>query len=239
VSVFIGCAGWSIPAFHASRFPADGSHLVRYASLFNAVEINSSFYRSHQKQTYRKWAATAPDHFRFSVKVPKQITHERRLVGVEELLGQFVDEVQELGDKLGPLLVQLPPSLAWHAPVAISFFRALRERSSNPVACEPRHASWFTAEVDRELEGLQIARVAADPSILPEASAPGGYRGLSYFRLHGSPRMYYSAYNDDQLCALSKRIGQPAAHNSTTWCIFDNTAAGAAVENALRLRDLV
>jgi uncharacterized protein YecE (DUF72 family) len=239
VSVFIGCAGWSIPALHASRFPADGSHLVRYASLFNAVEINSSFYRSHQKQTYRKWGASVPDHFRFSVKVPKQITHERRLIEVDDLLGQFVDEVQELGDKLGPLLVQLPPSLAWHAPVAIAFFRALRERSSNLVVCEPRHVSWFTAEVDRELEGLQIARVAADPAILPLAAAPGGYRGVCYFRLHGSPRMYYSAYSDAELLALSNHLREAAAQNSIAWCIFDNTAAGAAVENALRLRDLV
>src|SRR5882757_510271 len=82
-TVWIGCAGWSIPTHLADRFPATGTHLERYASRFNAVEINSSFYRPHQTKTYSRWADSTPADFRFSVKLPQEITHRRRLVDAE------------------------------------------------------------------------------------------------------------------------------------------------------------
>src|SRR5947209_14478083 len=107
--VRVGCAGWSIPREHAGRFPAGGSHLLRYAERFPAVEINTSFYRPHLPSTYARWAADTPEGFRFSVKVPKEITHEKRLVGVDDPLDRFLDETAALGAKRGPLLVQLPP----------------------------------------------------------------------------------------------------------------------------------
>src|SRR5256885_13730988 len=85
-SIHVGCAGWSVRADHASHFPAEGSHLQRYAGRFAAVEINTSFYRPHRPATYARWAASVPSDFRFSVKVPKEITHKRRLVDTLELL---------------------------------------------------------------------------------------------------------------------------------------------------------
>src|SRR5262245_60578113 len=109
--VYVGVAGWSIPKPHAAAFPKTGSHLERYARRFNAVEINSSFYRPHRPATYARWAASVPPDFQFAVKVPREITHRRRLVDVADLLDQFLDECSELGEKLGPLLVQLPPGL--------------------------------------------------------------------------------------------------------------------------------
>src|SRR5688572_19432683 len=107
----IGCAGWSIPREHAAEFPVEGTHLQRYAQRFPAVEINSSFYRPHRPETYARWAASTPDGFRFAVKVPREITHTRRLREVDEPLERFLAEAGALGEKLGPLLVQLPPSL--------------------------------------------------------------------------------------------------------------------------------
>src|SRR5690349_20087775 len=120
--VYVGCAGWSIPKEHAGLFPAAGSHLERYAARFAAVEINSSFYRPHRPGTYARWAATVPEGFRFAVKMPREITHRRRLVGAVELLDRFLDEARALGDKLGPLLVQLPPKLTFAGDVARAFF---------------------------------------------------------------------------------------------------------------------
>src|SRR4051794_10397874 len=113
LTVRIGTAGWSIPKAYAAPFPPSGSHLERYGAVFNAVEINSSFYRPHRIATYERWAATVPEDFRFAIKVPKSVTHERRLKDTGDLLDQFVSEVTGLGPKLGPLLVQLPPSLAF------------------------------------------------------------------------------------------------------------------------------
>ena len=104
----VGCAGWSIPRDHPALFPGDGPHLSRYSGRFPAVEINSSFYRPHRPATYARWASETPDGFAFSLKIPKEITHTRRLVGIDDPLARFLDESSALGPKRGPLLVQLP-----------------------------------------------------------------------------------------------------------------------------------
>ena len=141
--VYVGCAGWSIPKEHGARFPEEGTHLARYAARFPAVEINSSFYKPHRPATYARWAASVPPDFRFAVKVPKAATHERRLADAGEVLDRFLEEATRLEGKLGPLLVQIPPSLAFSATLAAGFFAALRDRFEGDVAFEPRHASWF------------------------------------------------------------------------------------------------
>jgi uncharacterized protein YecE (DUF72 family) len=230
--IYVGVAGWSIPKEHAGRFPAAGTHLERYAAVFPAVEINSSFYRPHRPATYARWAASVPADFRFAVKVPREITHRHRLVEVRELLDTFLAEAGALGDKLGPLLVQLPPSLAFAAPVATSFFGMLREQYAGGAVCEPRHPSWFRPEAERLLTDYHIARVAADPAVLPAAAEPGGWNRLVYYRLHGSPRMYYSPYADEYLALLAERL-KAHASRAEVWCIFDNTALAAATDTAL------
>lgn len=235
--LFVGCAGWSIPNRHAERFDAGGSHLERYATVLNAVEINSSFYRPHQTKTYARWANSVPAEFRFAVKVPKSITHVSRLVGIDDALFRFVEEVQGLGEKRGPLLVQLPPSLPFAEATAIPFFQTLRQCVAGPVVCEPRHRTWFEPEVETCLERCGISRVAADPAVVPSAANPGGSRELAYFRLHGSPQMYFSAYGQDQLAELAARIEELVRQRTVVWCVFDNTAGGAATANAMELRD--
>jgi uncharacterized protein YecE (DUF72 family) len=231
----IGTAGWSVPARYVAEVPPGGSHLERYARRLNAVEINSSFYRPHQRKTYERWARATPSGFRFSVKVPKAITHERRLADCSALLDRFVLEVGGLGDKLGVLLVQLPPKLGFESNVADRFFRDLHERIDAPIVCEPRHVSWFTPEMDAWFVERRVARVAADPAPVKGADKPGGWKELAYYRWHGSPRIYYSDYDDGALAALGKRLDAHRQQGVTTWCILDNTALGAALGNALAL----
>lgn len=231
--IHIGCAGWSLFASYAEHFPASGSHLERYGSVFHAVEINSSFYRPHKPQTYAKWAAAVPEAFRFAVKIPKAITHEGRLKNAEAALDRFLGEIAELGAKLGPLLVQLPPSLNFDLAVATNFFTLLRERFAGHVVCEPRHLTWFASDADLLLAQFQVARVAADPALTPQAGLPGGWDGLRYYRLHGSPRIYYSAYSAEFLEALTVTLQDSLSRSIPTWCIFDNTAEGAATGDAL------
>ena len=97
-----------------------------------------------------------------------------------------------LGAKLAVVLAQLPPSFAFDEPVAVAFFAVLRARFAGHVAFEPRHASWFTPDAESLLLDHRIARVAADPAPAPAAAEPGGWSGLTYFRLHGSPRRYFN-----------------------------------------------
>jgi uncharacterized protein YecE (DUF72 family) len=233
----LATAGWTIPRAVAEAFPAEGSGLARYAARFDACEINSTFHRSHRAQTYARWSAETPQGFTFAVKLAKTITHGQRLVAADAALDAFFAEVNPLGGKLGPLLVQLPPSLAFDAEVAQAFFQAVRARWAGFVACEPRHASWFEDEADALLVAHEVARVAADPARHPAAGAPGGWSGFAYWRLHGAPRVYYSAYEEPQLRSLAAALrGSQAAE---TWCVFDNTASGAAAADALRLQALL
>ncbi len=230
----IGTAGWSFPRT-LDGFPADGTGLERYAARFNGVEINSSFYRPHQRKTYERWAASTPPDFRFAVKVPRTITHARKLVDVAEPSARFLDECGGLGDRLGPLLIQLPPSLRFDPDIVEPFLAAWRKATGAATVLEPRHASWFTPEADALLDAVQVARVAADPAVVAVAAEPGGWPGLTYRRLHGSPAMYKTSYDDGRLESLA---GQVAEEKAETWVIFDNTQFGAATTDALKLMAL-
>ncbi len=237
--IYIATAGWSIPASAATWFPATGTHLARYAQQFCATEINSTFYRAHKPATFEQWAESVPELFRFSVKIPREITHEQRLVDVSALLEIFLLHATCLGNKLGCLLVQLPPSLDYNRPIARKFFEDMRQHYAGPIAVEPRHPTWFTKTVEQQLTQLRIARVAADPAVVPEAAVPGGFPDLVYLRLHGSPRIYYSAYGEDALSSAAAILQSAYDRGADAWCVFDNTASGAAATDALKLQALL
>lgn len=232
-TIFTGCAGWSLGREHSAAFTAEGTHLQRYAARLNCAEINSSFYRPHRQQTYQRWAASVPVGFRFSVKVPKLISHVQRLQACDQALDEFVLQCSGLGDRLGCLLVQLPPSLAFDESVVEAFFISLRRCFPGPVVLEPRHESWVGAEA--LLVHYHIAQVAVDPSRISTDSTPRGWPGLKYWRLHGSPRIYYSPYELPRLERLAVELQTATAEGQSAWCIFDNTASGAALGNALTL----
>ena len=231
----IGTAGWSLPRAEQEQFPGTGSHLERYAARFSVVEINSSFHRSHRAATWLRWRDSVPESFRFSVKMPKTITHTHQLHDADELVARFIEEAGVLGSKLGCILVQLPPKLSFDQAITGEFFASLRARTSLPIACEPRHASWFEEEADEVLNRLRIARVAADPARVPRASESWGWRGFTYYRLHGSPKVYYSAYSEEFIEALAARVRHEEDAGRAVWVIFDNTTLGAATRNALEL----
>lgn len=230
----IGTAGWTIPKAEKARFPAEGSHLHRYAQVFQSVEINSSFYRTHQFSTYVKWANEVPRDFKFSIKVPRWITHEKRLENTGADLKKFCAEIAGLQAKLGCVLVQLPPSMAFDIKVAKPFFTTMRKLVSIDIACEPRHVSWFTREAEAALAQFKIARVAADPSPFPDGKHPGAETSFCYYRLHGSPRMYFSNYSQATIQRYAKEM-QSFKHAERIWCFYDNTASGSAIPNALSL----
>jgi uncharacterized protein YecE (DUF72 family) len=228
----IGTAGWSVPAGEARQ----GTHLHQYSRTFSCVEINSSFYRPHRAATWAKWAQETPSHFRFSIKAPKTITHEAKLRDATHLLEAVFEQIKPMGEKMGPVLFQLPPSLSFEPAVAEDFFSSLRKLYRGEVALEPRHVTWFTASVNMFLKEKGITRVAADPPKGdPAAAEPGGDTGLTYYRLHGAPETYYSNYEENFLAALASKI----TAQDNVWVIFDNTALSHAYSNALRLQTLI
>lgn len=233
MDIRIGTAGWSIPPQHADLYPAEGSHLERYAALFDTVEINSSFYRPHRRTTYVRWAETVPETFRFSVKFPRTITHEHKLADTDELIAAFLDGVTGLGQKLGPLLIQLPPRLVFDHHRVAHFMDTLRAQFDGALACEPRHPSWASDAAEDLLRDYQVARVDADPAVIPAINRTSSNAPLHYIRLHGAPEIYVSAYDDAFIAALANRIEKLDA---PVWCIFDNTARGAASDDGRRLR---
>jgi uncharacterized protein YecE (DUF72 family) len=229
---FVGSAGWNIPRALRERFPPVGSQLGRYASRLNAAEINSSFYRPHAAATYERWAATVPASFRFAVKIPRLITHDRALTRARDPLVRFLDEIAGLGSKLGPLLLQLPPSFAFEPRRVGRFLDLLRRLHGGAVVCEPRHATWTSASATRTLQSFRIARVAADPPRVNGLDEPGGADDLVYYRWHGSPRAYFSPYRAEQIDRLAREM---MGRQVEAWCIFDNTGSGSAAGNALEL----
>lgn len=229
----IGTAGWSVPGEVRDRFAGDGSQLERYATRLTAAEINSSFHRPHRRATYERWAAAVPEEFAFAVKAPKTLSH---IAGPAEpaTIAQFAAEVAGLGSKLRAILVQFPPKRAFSDDAA-NLLTRLGDACAVPVVCEPRHGSWADAPATDMLAANQVARVAADPSRIAGGEHPGGWPGLRYWRLHGSPRVYYSAYEAEALARLADAIAAELAQGRECWCIFDNTASGAATANALDL----
>ena len=234
--VRIGCAGWSIPRQHAHHFPRGSSVLHRYAQIFDAVEINATFYRTPRAATFQRWAESVPDGFRFSLKLPRTLTHYARLREPDAGLDEFFACTAPLGQKLGAVLAQLPPTLALDMDTAEHFFAAVRVRVGKQVvvACEPRHASWTGRTLVALLKRHGVTRVAADPPRFEADALPAGARP-AYWRWHGSPRVYYDAYEDARLAPLADALrADPGA-----WAIFDNTAHGHATHDALRLRAML
>lgn len=236
--VFVGTAGWSIPLAAADRCSSEGTHLQRYSRVFNCAEIDSSFHRSHGVSTYGKWAGSTPPDFRFAVKVPRTITHDQHLRRARLPLERFLTETAGLGNKRGPLLVQLPPSLSFDARVAGRFFELVRADYNGFLVCEPRHETWFSAPAEALLVRFKVARVAADPPPAAGADLPGGWTGIVYHRLHGAPRKYWSKYDSEYLGALGLAV-RSVPPSGDVWCVFDNTASGAALENAWELNCVI
>lgn len=240
-AIRIGLAGWSeAVSRHRANFPCLGqagpeaSALAKYATAFDFVEVNASFYRQFRAATYEKWASEVPAGFCFSVKMHRLITHHTRLKNAG-LLAPFFDSIAGLGAKLGVVLIQLPPSLSFDDAIAVSFFRALREHYDGPAVCEPRHSAWSSRGA---LDLLAAYRIGLVRTEIPDSSCEAEARVAPlYFRLHGAPRRYYSAYSDEELGRLAGCLRRDA--QLARFVVFDNTASNAGVRNGSALLALV
>lgn len=234
-TVLIGCAGWGLSSANKHLFPEMGSHLESYAAILPCVEINTSFYRLHRPETYARWRDSVPDSFRFSVKLLRTITHFKRLQDCKADLAEFLETVSPLEKKWGCLLVQFPPGFQFPGTRAKEFFSLLRELVKTDIVCEPRHPSWFQEDIYKWMNKLDISYVDADPPVAGFNKSINQAQETQYIRLHGSPLIYQSAYSEDYLDQLACTLKMNYASGVRSWCIFDNTASGAAIDNAVSL----
>jgi uncharacterized protein YecE (DUF72 family) len=230
---FIGTAGWSLARKVQEDFPSEGSHLRRYSQIFNAVEINSSFYQNHQAKTYVRWAQTTPEHFRFSLKLHQKFTHDKNLKFLARDLKMTLDGMKMLGDKFHVLLLQFPGSLKFHRPSVERLYTFVRKNFIGKIVIEPRNISWLQSESITLLKHFKISKVLADPERCPSESKLN-FGNIIYHRLHGNPVIYRSSYSQEFL----RNIFQHVNLRQEMWCIFDNTTLGHATSNALDLKQM-
>lgn len=224
---YIGTAAWTIPKNELESFPQEGTHLERYSKVFNAVEINTSFYKDHLPKSYAKWAAVTPEEFRFSVKLNQRFTHTCDEISMIEL-SDNLEVIAHLEEKWRVLLVQFPAGKNFNEERMSKMYKIIRKRFDGIVAVEPRNLTWTAKESLALMNEYNITKVLADPE-----KCPGIYMGEEkYYRLHGSPEIYRSNYTDEYLDDLHQELN---AQPSECWCIFDNTTFGHATSNALTL----
>lgn len=238
----IGTSGWSYAHWAGLFYPAGAkpaAYLEYYATQFDCVELNASFYHVPTAKVVEGWARRTSPSFRFCAKVNRFITHRRKLVDVAEPLERFLAVFAPLGARLGPFLIQLPPSLAFDPQVASTFLGLLKpHQSTHEFAIEARHASWFGAEALGLLGSAGIGFVIADSGgCFVEGEAVTS--SVVYLRFHGPGGLYSSPYSARELSKQAHRIRDWLAEGHHVWAFFNNDMEGHAVRNARELRDLV
>jgi uncharacterized protein YecE (DUF72 family) len=240
---YSGTSGLNLPVSR-SKYPAEfqgKSRLQFYASLFNSIEINSIFYKLPRNATVANWAESVPDNFRFTFKVSKTITHAKGLQFAVKDVRDFIDTVNNIGEKKGCLLAQFPPSLKIEKMDQLqSLLETLGEATHNSgwkVAIEFRHSSWYEREVQELLEEYDAAMVIQD---MPKSATPLDYvKGdFVYLRFHGPEPRYRGDYSDDFLKQYAGYINNWINEKKTVYAYFNNTV-GAAVENLVTLNKFV
>lgn len=236
--VRIGTSGWAYRHWLGRLYPRDlpaRRHLEHYARRFPCVEVNSTYYRLPPASVFEAWRAAAPPGFRFVVKAPGEITHEKRLVGAERDVEEFLDRVRLLGDHLGPVLFQLPPG--FHADV--KRLRAFLDLLPDGLRCafELRHRSWYAHDVRQMLERRGAAWVVHDYG--RRGSPVWTSASWVYLRLHGPSGRYRGAYEVETLLAWAQQVLEWLKEGREVWCFFNNDERGKAVRNAMGLRGLL
>ncbi|MDP9079656.1 MAG: DUF72 domain-containing protein [Bacteroidota bacterium] len=239
---YAGTSGLVLPVPNKATYPPEfqeKSRLCYYASLFNSIEINSSFYKVPQGATIGRWRETVPAHFRFTFKLWKGITHEKGLAFNSADISRFLNAINAAVEKKGSLLIQFPPSVrAAQLPQINRLLETVRQADDSwDFAVEFRHPSLYQEQTDRLLTGLNMAMVIHD---LPASSAPREPLDLDfvYLRFHGPNGGYRGSYPDDFLTEYAQYIRQWLTEGKRVYAYFNNTM-GAAAHNLATLNQLV
>jgi uncharacterized protein YecE (DUF72 family) len=238
---YIGTSGWHYEHWSGPFYPQElpkKDWLDYYSKHFNTVEINASFYRLPQRQAYINWHKTVPPGFYFSLKMSRFITHVKRLKESEEPLHTFMERAKYLGDKLGPLLYQLPPGFHRDDDRLEAFLITLYGLDKNlRNVFEFRHASWMDEAVFNLLRKYNAGFCIFD---MPGFTSPvESTADFAYVRFHGNDELYSGSYSKEDLGDWLKKLQALPSSAKTIYIYFNNDAGGYAIENAQTLRKLI
>lgn len=241
---YAGTSGIVLPVANKQAFPSsyrDKSRLSYYASLFNSLEVNSSFYRIPMAATTRRWAAEVSHEFKFTFKLFKGITHNKALVFDEALVKKFIDVIDEVGEKKGALLIQFPASTIVDCyPQLEKLLTCIREydpRKTWNICVEFRHPSWYREETFNLLAAYNTSMVIHDMprSVPPRISSSSHFE---YLRFHGPMGDYKGGYTDAVLKEYAEHINDWLKEGKTVYTYFNNTI-GDALKNLLTIRSML
>jgi len=232
---YVGTSGWHYDHWRDRFYPeklVKAKWLEFYASHFTTVEVNNSFYRLPSEAAFATWRDSSPANFTFAVKVSRFITHIKRLKDTAEALKNFVSRARILGEKLGPLLYQLPPNMHRNDEVLESFLSTLPQGMQHVF--EFRHESWVDKGVFEILRRYNVGLCVFD---MPSFTCPlVATADFAYVRFHGSTGLYWSCYSDEELADWAKGLANLAANLKAVYVYFNNDAEAFAVRNATTLR---
>jgi len=237
-SIYIGTSGWHYQHWKGPFYPEDLPDerlLEHYVKYFQTAEINNTFYQLPEKETFAQWRDSVPEGFIFSVKSSRYITHMKKLKDPEQPLASFVDGVEMLGDKLGPILFQLPPRWRLNIERLSSFLKVLPE--GHRYAFEFRDLSWFGDQTEQVLAQKGAAFCIYD---FERRKSPRlATTDFVYVRLHGPDGAYKGKYDDKTLLDWAEAFLSWAGEGKEIYCYFDNDEKGYAAQNALKLKELL
>jgi uncharacterized protein YecE (DUF72 family) len=232
--MYIGTSGWQYADWRGRFYPAGTPQrrwLEHYASRFATVEVNNAFYRLPERDTFASWRDRTPDDFVLAVKMSRYLTHIKRLRDPAEPVARFLDRAAGLGDKLGPVLLQLPPTLRADLPALAATLARFPEAVQ--VAVEPRHDSWWTDDLRALLTRHNAALCWADRGSRP-LTPLWRTADFGYLRMHEGRAKPWPRYGRAALGSWLDRIGEHLA-GVPTYVFFNNDPGGAAITDATAL----
>lgn len=246
--IYIGTSGWHYSDWIGTFYPPEikGYEELRYhATHFNTVENNSSFYRIAGISTYQTWYKMTPEHYRFSLKLNKIITHIHRLEltdVVREKVEYILTTTQTLKEKLGTIVIQLPPNYKFdlvRLETFLTYFTTTVRTQAYPcdVAIEFRKEQWFVPEVYDVLKRYNVALIAAQSSRYPEVREVTA--DIAYIRMHGPKELFASSYSTEHLADWAQYIKEISQQVKRIYVYFNNDYHRYAIFNAETLQELL
>jgi uncharacterized protein YecE (DUF72 family) len=234
----IGCSGWNYRHWRETFYPKGMPQRLwfdHYSATFDTVEINNSFYRLPKAETFDKWREQAPPGFCYAVKANRFITQAKKLKDCAEPMQRMLEPFRHLGDRLGPILYQLPPSLRLNLDRLREFLDLVPGDLTHVF--EFRHKSWYTEEMLALLDARGVSFCAHD---MQGSASPRRAAGpIAYVRFHGTAGKYWGRYPDETLLGWTDWIADQARGGRDVWCYFNNDIHAHAIGDALTLRSMV
>lgn len=234
----VGCSGWAYKHWRGLFYPEGLAHsrwFEHYAQEFDTVELNNSFYRLPKPETFAKWRDQAPPGFCYAVKANRFITQAKKLLDCDEPMARMMQAMEPLGDRTGPLLFQLPPSLKFNAERLEAFLGIIPDGIHNVF--EFRDASWYRKETFELLERHGASFCVHD--MAGSASPRLAVGPIAYIRFHGTAGKYVGRYTDAQVESWAQWSIEQAGHGRTVWCYFNNDIHGHAIEDARAMNSMI